>query len=70
MIALGEQDEHHEFKFCWFEGNLQTLLGHNVLKTSKIQSKFIPCQKNIISIALTISHILLYMQKKIEKFQQ
>jgi len=49
--------------------SLQILLDYDALNTSKIHSKFILCQKNIISIALSISH-LNYCGKKIENFQQ
>jgi len=64
MIALGEQSKHNGFKFYWFlEGSLQTLMGHDAFNTSKIYRKFILCQKNIISIALTISHICTTMEK-------
>jgi len=42
---------------------LYKLLGHDALSTSKIHSKFIFCQKIIISIALTISHLYYYRGK-------
>jgi len=45
-------------------------LGHDALNALKIHSKFIPCRKNIISIALAISYTCLYVGKEIKKFQQ
>jgi len=56
MIALGEQDEHHGYRFCWFWGSLHTLFGYDAFNTSKIHSKFILRQKSIILIVLIVSH--------------
>ncbi len=42
--------------------------NHNGLNTSKILSKFIFCWKNIISIALAISHSCLYLGKRFKNF--
>jgi len=67
FLASGEQEEHHGFRFCWFWGSPQTLLGRDALKASKIHSKFILRQKNIISIALTVFHTSLLSGKKIGK---
>jgi len=44
------------------------LLGHDALNTSKINSKSILCQKNIISIALIVSHTCTTMGKKLKNF--
>jgi len=42
---------------------LKTLFGHDVMNTSKIHNKFILCWKNIISMALIVSHTCLYVGK-------
>jgi len=70
MTALGEQSEHDGFRFCWFQGSLQTVLGHDALNTSKIHSKFtVFLNKHNLNCALTVSHTCTTTYgKKIEKF--
>jgi len=63
MIALDKQDEYYGFKICWLWSNLQSLLDHDALYTSKIPSQFMLYQKNKNLIALTVSHNTLYMGK-------
>jgi len=56
VIASGKQDKHYGFRFCWFGGSLETLLGHDVLNTLEIHNKILLCRINTISIPLIISH--------------
>jgi len=64
MTTIGEQGAHDGFRCCWLLGSLQTLLDHDALNTSKIHNTFVLSQKNIISIALIVSHTCTTVLKK------
>jgi len=66
VTSLDAYDDHYRYTFCWFGGSLETLWGHDGWHTSKIHKKFIFRWKNIISIALTISHTCLYVEKNLK----
>jgi len=69
VIALGKWTIMDTLFVGLIGSSLETLLGHDGQHTSNIHNKFVLCLKNIILIALAVSHTCLYMEKS-KKIQQ